>query len=108
MRPITSSPQAAHRAFSLIELIVVISIMIVIMALVVPSMGPLMRSSNMNKATAMITDELNYARQLALTQNRDVEVRFYKLPSKSNSSDLQYRAFRSFSTIGTGTSKSPL
>ncbi|MGB8352356.1 MAG: Verru_Chthon cassette protein D [Chthoniobacteraceae bacterium] len=108
MRSNTPFHKTPRHAFTLIELIVVVGIMILVMAFVVPSMGPLMRSSNMNKATAMITDELNYARQQALTQNRDVEVRFYQLPSKSNSTDIQYRAFRSFSMIGSGTTQAAL
>jgi uncharacterized protein (TIGR02596 family) len=87
-------------AFTLIELLVVVAIMGLLLALVAPAVVPMMQSSNMNKAAEMISDELNFARQTALTQNRDVEVRFYKLPSPSNAGDLQFRAFRSFAAIG--------
>lgn len=44
----------------------------------------------------MLVDELNLAHQIALTQNCDVEVRFYQIGSKIDSKDLQFRAFRSF------------
>jgi uncharacterized protein (TIGR02596 family) len=44
----------------------------------------------------MLVDELNLARQTALTQNHDVEVRFYQVASKSDPNDVQFRAFRSF------------
>lgn len=94
--------------FTLIELLVVLAIIAVILALVVPAVAPLIRSSNMNKASAMVTDELNLARQIALTQNRDVEVRFYLLPSKSDLNDKRYRAFRSFAAVGSRSVKTPL
>ena len=94
--------------FTLIELLAVMVIMGVVLAFVTPSVVPLMRSSTINKGVSQVTDALNYARQIALTQNRDVEVRFYFLPSKSNTSDLQYRAFRCFAAIGTSSTKSPL
>lgn len=98
----------SRRAFTLIELLITMAIMIVLLGLVAPSVAPLIRSSNLNKAASMITDELNKARQLALTQNKDVEVRFYKLPSKTSPSDLQYRAFRCFAATTNNSTRSPL
>lgn len=97
-----------RRAFTLIEMLVVVAIMAILMSLVAPSVVSLMQSGNLNKSAETLTDELNYARQIALSQNRDVEVRFYQLPSPTNSQDLQYRAFRSFAAIGSSTTKSPL
>lgn len=84
------------RAFSLVELIVVVSIILILIVLITPSVVPLLRASNVNQSAAMLVDELNLARQIALTQNRDVEVRFYQVASKSDPNDVQFRAFRSF------------
>lgn len=84
------------RAFTLTELLVAIAVIGILAALIVPTFGPLIRSSNITKASSLINDEFNLARQLALTQNRDVEVRFYRLPSRNDPSNLQFRAFRSF------------
>lgn len=83
-------------AFSLIELLVVVAIIAVILTLITPAVVPLLRASNINQSASMLVDELNLARQTALTKNHDVEVRFYQVASKSDASDLQFRAFRSF------------
>ena len=96
------------RAFTLIEMLVVVAIIAILLSLVVPAVVTLMQSSNLNKSAQLLTDELNFARQIALSQNRNVEVRFYKLPSPTNSQDLQFRAFRSLAAIGTSTTESPL
>lgn len=83
-------------AFSLIELLVVVAIITIILTLITPAVVPLLRASNINQSASMLVDELNLARQTALTQNHDVEVRFYQVASKTDAGDLQFRAFRSF------------
>lgn len=85
-----------RRAFSLVEMLVVIAIMIVLMAVMIPASSSLMGGMNIGRSAGMVTDELNFARQTALARNRDVEVRFYRLGSKMDGNDKQYRAFRSF------------
>lgn len=83
-------------AFSLVEVLVVIAIMAVLMAVMVPATSSLMGGLNVGRSAGMVTDELNFARQTALSRNRDVEVRIYKLGSKVDANDKQFRAFRSF------------
>lgn len=85
-----------RRGFSLIELLVVLGIAVILLGLAVPVIAPLMRASSLNTASSMIMDEFNYVRQLALTQNRDVEVRFYRMGSPAEPTQLEYRAFRAF------------
>lgn len=83
-------------AFSLVEMLVVIAIMIVLMAVVIPASSSLMGGMNIGRSAGMVTDELNFARQTALSRNRDVEVRFYKMGSKMDGNDKKFRAFRSY------------
>lgn len=97
---------SSDRGFTLPELLVVIAVIGILAALIAPAFGPLVRSSNITKASSLITDEFNLARQLALTQNRDVEVRFYRLPSRNDPSNVQFRAFRSHLLDGTDPAKS--
>lgn len=94
-------PAARSRAFSLIEILAVVVIILVLMALLVPATSSLVRAMNMSRAASLLTDEMNYARQTALTRNRDVEVRFYKMDSKIADGEKRYLAFRSFLVNGT-------
>jgi uncharacterized protein (TIGR02596 family) len=94
-----------RKGFSMIEILAVMAVMGILIAIAIPTVGPLLRASNINHAAGMITDELNQARQLALTKNRDVEVRFYQLPKKSGGTK-QYRALRTFFTNGGDATKS--
>ena len=82
------------------ELLVVVAIMLILMALVVPATSSLMRSMSMGRAVSMITDEMNFARQTALSRNRDVEVRFYLMGSKLDQNNKQFRAYRTLLADG--------
>ena len=64
-------------AFSLIELIVVISIIAIIATFTVPAATTILRGSAITQASQTLTDQISLARQLALSRNRAVEVRFY-------------------------------
>jgi uncharacterized protein (TIGR02596 family) len=68
------------RAFTLLELLVVVAILIILAALTIPAMNSMGRASSLSNGTQAITGALELARQTAVTQNRPVEVRFYKLP----------------------------
>jgi uncharacterized protein (TIGR02596 family) len=66
------------RAFSLIELIVVISIIVLVAGFTVPAASTILRGSQLSQASGMLVGQISLARQQALTKNRAVEVRFYR------------------------------
>lgn len=69
--------ERAKAAFSLIELLVVITIIGIIGAFAVPAVSNLLKGSSLTQAANLLTDQTASARQQALTRNRVVEVRFY-------------------------------
>jgi uncharacterized protein (TIGR02596 family) len=96
-----------QRGFSLVELIVVISVIVIVMTLLVPAFGTLGRASRLNTGIASVVDELNLARQTALSKNRAVEVRFYHLPGPVDPV-LAYRSIRTLISDESGATYLPL
>jgi uncharacterized protein (TIGR02596 family) len=86
------------RAFSLTELLVVIAIIAALTVIAIPLVSTMGRSTSLSGAVQSVTGYLDLARQTALTQNRTVEVRFYKLPpeAKPDSAPADYRALQIF------------
>lgn len=70
----------ARRAFSLLELLVVVAVILVLAALAVPAFNSIGRASSLTAGTQAMVGALEQARQTAISRNRPVEVRFYKLP----------------------------
>ena len=69
---------ARRSAFSLIELVVVIAIIAIIATFTVPAATGILRGSAITQASQTLTDQISLARQLALSRNRAIEVRFYQ------------------------------
>lgn len=87
------------RAFSLIELLVVIAIVAILAVICIPAISSMGRSSSLTGSTQSLTGALELARQTAVTQNRPVEVRFYKLPDynqPATAAPAVYRAMQTF------------
>jgi len=98
-----------HRAFTLLELLVVMSIIGIIAAIVVPASTSMMMSSRLTDASAQVVAQLTRARQIAIAHNRTVEVRFYQfgdgeIPGESaaNPSTGKYRALQVFEYADSG------
>jgi uncharacterized protein (TIGR02596 family) len=67
-------------AFSLVELLVVISIISIISAAAIGGLSNVSRSTNLASAAQRLGDQFAVARQTAVARNLPVEVRIYKLP----------------------------
>ena len=67
--------------FSLIELLVVISIIGILAAAAIGGLSNVARSSNLTSAAQRLGDQFALARQTAVARNLPVEVRIYKLPN---------------------------
>lgn len=68
------------RAFSLVELLIVVAIMLVLAVLAIPAISSIGRASSLSTAAQSVAGTLDLARQTAISQNRTIEVRLYKMP----------------------------
>jgi uncharacterized protein (TIGR02596 family) len=108
----------AHRrgqAFTLLEMLVVMAIIVMLAALLVPSSVGIMKGMSLTQGGQMVRDQLSYARQTALSRNLPVEVRFYQygdplIPgeSASNPTSGKYRAVQLFQIMESGSAAKPL
>lgn len=99
------------RAFSLVELLVVICIIIVLAVLTIPAFSSMSRGSNLTTGGTRLVDQLELARQAAVTRNCSVEFRIYQLPKAGdppNGVPEVYRAFQVFSLDADGTQTNAL
>ena len=74
---------ARSGAFSLIEMLIVMSVLGVLMALAAPNLFSLMQASGLTADGEFLRNKLTQAQQLALSKNADVEVRFFKMADAS-------------------------
>ena len=77
MRPLPISlqnPKSQHRGFTLIELIVTLSVLGILLTIGVPMLRPLMRGTNLRSAANRLTTALNYARSEAVTRGARVVI----------------------------------
>ncbi len=89
----------SEKAFSLLEMLVVLAIMAVMVSISIPMFDHLFNEADLGSCGKRVIDELVMARQKASSRNLVVEVRFYFLKAEENgkpSSKESYRAMQSF------------
>ena len=98
-----------RQAFSLIELIIVISVIVIIAAFTIPAMNTILKGSQLTQGSNILVAQLNIARQQALSRNRAIEVRIYRYADPEvpgeDVSDLKtgkFRAMQLFQVMPTG------
>jgi len=85
------------RAFSLLELLVVMAIMGMLLTLVLPSLQFALKANAISGGGQLVADQLIFARQEAITKNGDIEIRLYKFkdPNDAGSGEVM-RALQAF------------
>jgi uncharacterized protein (TIGR02596 family) len=74
----------SRRAFSLVELLAVIGLMLLMLSLAVRPIASLMESSRITDAGQLVVDQISLARQIASARNCPVEVRLIRMGSSSS------------------------
>lgn len=91
--------------FSLVELIVVVAVVGLLAVFAIPAVSQMLRGMSVTATSTMVADQLKAARQIAISRNLAVEVRFYQLPdyrSTANAGPELYRAVQTFVINGKG------
>lgn len=89
-------------------MLVVLAIIVLIISLATPAVTGVLKANDLTRGSEDLTNQLNLARQQALTRNRPIEVRFYQYadPASSESSSTpsswKYRALQTFVVSETG------
>ena len=99
----------SRRAFTLVEVLVVLAIISIIMFFSVPNLGGIIQGSKLTQAGDQLKYDLGIAQQTAVQLNLTVEVRFYqyKEPDQlSEDSDKTYTAYQMFTLIPDSTKPS--
>ena len=74
----TMKTTTSRKAFSLVELLIVILIIGIIAGFAVPAVQGMLKGSQLSQASSQLVDTMALARQTALSKNKVVEVRLYR------------------------------
>ena len=102
----SSSPRPpASRAFSLIEMLVVVTIIVLLLAFSAPALSRTLMASKLASAGESLFGAISEAQQVAYASNVPVELRFFKVPDAFGANPA-YRSYQIFKIIqvteGTG------
>ncbi|WP_395751898.1 Verru_Chthon cassette protein D [Prosthecobacter sp.] len=77
MKRLLSNTAQSRRGFSLIEMLVVVSIVVMILALATPALTRTLQASRLSSAGESILGSISEAQQTAFTNNTPVDIRFF-------------------------------
>ena len=97
-------PASRTRAFSLVEILVVISIIIILTGLVVQPAMQIVNGMAVTSGGQMIQSRLAIGRQLSISRNRTVEIRFFEVPDPLSPSQSHFRLMQAWIFDANGTS----
>ncbi len=94
---LNSSTRSAS-GMTLLELLAVLGVISVLIGLGTPAVNGMLRSGEIGQAAQVLTDQLALARQMALSSNRQIEVRLYKFidPQMTAGTAASVRAIQLF------------
>lgn len=81
MRP-PSTSQRFRRAFSLVEMLVVMALAVTLIALASFGISGVLMSTQLTQGGQLVMDSISLARQEAVRSNREVQIVFFKLPGE--------------------------
>ncbi len=97
------------RAFTLVDLLVVVAIIGIIAGFGVPYLISAIKGSQLSQSVSMVKDQISLARQTALTKNQTIELRFYRfgnnlVPGENPDQPTtgQFRAIQTFTIAENG------
>ena len=95
------SERQSRRAFSLIEMLVVVAIIAMIMAGTAPALIRTMQATRLATTGDSIMGAFTEAKQLAYAQNVPVELRFFKYPDQDfpGSTVMLFRSYQTFKIV---------
>ncbi len=99
----TPPSHGAPRGFTLIEMLVVLSIVGLLLAISVPSTLSIANGLELSQTAATVAGKLQSARHHALASNHPVEVRFYQLSGDLPGGQSRLGALRTFAQEQDGT-----
>jgi uncharacterized protein (TIGR02596 family) len=94
-----------RRAFSLVELLVVMAIMVLVLTLLTPAFNSVLRGGAITRSGQSVSDQLALARQTAIARNQIVTVRFLKMPGDGVETEPRYRGMQAVAQQDDGSLK---
>ncbi|MEC5126986.1 Verru_Chthon cassette protein D [Verrucomicrobiales bacterium BCK34] len=86
---------SGRKAFSLIEMMVVLGVVGLLLAFAAPNLFSLLTSSTLSGEGTVLRNQFTYAQQIAVSKSSDVEVRFFKYADESAAQlDERFRAYQ--------------